>query len=55
MALEVLACLHEVVISGGLTQESLEELAMYKIKGRNASNFRELKRFLSASALKLVS
>ncbi|KAG6973115.1 hypothetical protein JG688_00003667 [Phytophthora aleatoria] len=29
----------------GLTQESREELAMYEVKGRNASNFRELKEF----------
>ncbi|KAL3662672.1 hypothetical protein V7S43_012515 [Phytophthora oleae] len=49
-ALEVFACLHEAVSSGdvqfvGLTQESREELAMYEVKGRNASNFRELKTF----------
>ncbi|KAG6968740.1 hypothetical protein JG687_00003583 [Phytophthora cactorum] len=29
----------------GLTQESREELAMYEVKGRNASNFRELIEF----------
>ncbi|KAG7378829.1 hypothetical protein PHYPSEUDO_009454 [Phytophthora pseudosyringae] len=49
-ALEVFACLHEAISSGavqfvGLTQESREELAMYEVKGRNASNFRELKAF----------
>ncbi|KAG3250708.1 hypothetical protein PI124_g4647 [Phytophthora idaei] len=50
-ALEVFEYLHEAVSTGGavqfvgLTQESREELAMYEIKGRNASNFRELKEF----------
>jgi hypothetical protein len=29
----------------GLTQESREELAMYEVKGRTATNFRELKEF----------
>ncbi|KUF98182.1 hypothetical protein AM587_10011086 [Phytophthora nicotianae] len=42
--------LHEKLQRGtvqfvGLTQESREELAMYEVKGRNASNFRELKEF----------
>ncbi|ETI36199.1 hypothetical protein L915_17176 [Phytophthora nicotianae] len=50
-ALEVFGYLHEAVSSAGtvqfvgLTQESREELAMYEVKGRNASNFRELKEF----------
>ncbi|KAL4161821.1 hypothetical protein PRNP1_002373 [Phytophthora ramorum] len=49
-ALQVFACLHEAVSQKavqfiGLTQESREELAMYEIKGRNATNFRELKEF----------
>ncbi|KAE8978339.1 hypothetical protein PF011_g23284 [Phytophthora fragariae] len=49
-ALQVLACLHEANSSGalqfvGLTQESREELAMYEVKGRNATNFYELKKF----------
>ncbi|KAG6612651.1 Thioredoxin-like fold [Phytophthora cinnamomi] len=49
-ALEVFACLHETVSHRalqfvGLTQETREELAMYEVKGRNATNFRELKQF----------
>ncbi|KAG1712044.1 hypothetical protein DVH05_009284 [Phytophthora capsici] len=49
-ALAVFACLHEIISPTdvqfvGLTQESREELAMYEVKGRNASNFRELKTF----------
>lgn len=50
-ALQVLACLQEVFVDEasvqfvGLTQESREELAAYEVKGRNASNFRELKEF----------
>ncbi|KAG7395105.1 hypothetical protein PHYBOEH_004218 [Phytophthora boehmeriae] len=49
-ALQVFAYLHETILHDcvqfvGLTQESREELAMYEVKGRNASNFRELKTF----------
>ncbi|RLN47446.1 hypothetical protein BBJ29_004360 [Phytophthora kernoviae] len=49
-ALMVFAYLHETIVHDavqfvGLTQESREELAMYEVKGRNASNFRELKKF----------
>lgn len=41
----------EAVQFVGLTQESREELAMYEVKGRTASDFQELKEFSFSIAI----
>lgn len=49
--MDILVCIAIAVQFVGLTQESRDELAMYEVKGRAASDFQELSKFSFSVAI----